>query len=63
MLVCDLGRGDLPWKRRAGHELGLGPWGRPLLELLLSLGALGTAEAQGDSWLLQEHLEAEEECL
>lgn len=59
MLACDLGRGHLPQKLRAGHELGLGAWARSLLELLLSPGPLGTAEAQGYVWLLQKHLEAE----
>lgn len=55
MLVCDLGRGYLPWKLRAGHKLGT--WAGPLLELLLSLRPLGTAEAQGSIWLLQKHLD------
>lgn len=52
VLVCHLGRSDLPGKLRAGHKLGLGAWGRPLLDLLLSLRPWGTAEAQGYSWLL-----------
>ena len=60
MLVCDLGRGYLPWKLRAGHKLGT--WAGPLLELLLSLRPLGTAEAQRSIWLLQKHLEAQQKC-
>ena len=60
MLVRDLGRGYLPWKLRAGHKLGT--WAGPLLELLLSLRPLGTAEAQGSIWLLQKHLEAQQKC-
>lgn len=63
VLVRYLGGAHLPWKLRAGHELGLGAWGRPLLELLLGLRTRGTAEAQGYGRLLQKHLEAEQEGL
>lgn len=51
VLACGLGRSHLAWKLRAGHKLGLGAWARPLL---------GAVEAQGYSWLLQKHLEAEQ---
>lgn len=57
MLVRDLDRGYLPRKLRAGGERGLGLWGRPLRQLLRSVRPLGTAEAQGDGWLLQKHLD------
>lgn len=60
MLVCDLGRGYLTRKLWAGHKLGT--WAGPLLELLLSLRPLGTAEAQGSIWRLQKHLEAQQKC-
>lgn len=63
VLAWDLGRGELPRQPRAGGEWGLRPRGHPLRELRWRVGPLGAAEAQGHSWRLQKHLEAQQEWL
>lgn len=63
VLVCDLGGRHLPLQGSIDYKLGLRrcSWPGPLLQLLLLLllccWSLRTAEAQGNSRLLQKHLD------
>lgn len=52
-----MGGRDLPRQWSVDHKRGLRRCRWSLLQLLLSRWSLGTAEAQGHSWLLQEHLD------